>query len=245
MLPKSFTDTYYIALIYSKWAQRYPVHYIAVPMLLPIGTFISLAFNVPQASRIFAVSGPIVFAISLTSILYIGQWVGSDKMVNRWSLFASMPVSPLAYGMGIALSAAANAVISTSVILSLSVALFGLQPSWSWILLVPTYLLSFASGSCVGFLIANSSKDPRVITSTAQVVAFGFALFAPVFYPIEVIPLSLRWISLLIPTTFASILVRDSLLGDLGSFALYLTPFVVMTIVLLSMVVHTVKWRTK
>ncbi len=242
---KSITEIGYIALIYSKWAIRYPIHYVSVPMLLPIGTFFSLAFNTTKANQVYAISGPIVFAITLMSVLYVGQWVGNDKLFSRWSLFVSFPVSPLAYGMGIALSAVANSLISTSIILLLGITMLGLQPSWAWMLLLPTYLLSFTAGSAVGFLVANSSKDIRVIQSTAQVTAFAFALFAPVFYPIEVIPLPLRPIAFLIPSTYASILVRDSLIGDLNSFGLYLVPFTIMTLVLLGIVVRTVQWRTK
>ncbi len=221
------------------------MHYVSVPMLLPIGTFLSIALNTTKANQVYAISGPVVFAITLTTVLYVGQWVGNDKLFGRLGLFVSLPVSPLAYGTGIALSALANSLISTSIILILGITMLGLHPSLAWLLLLPAYLLSFTAGSAVGLLIANSSKDIRVITSTAQVTAFAFALFAPVFYPIEVIPLPLRPIALLIPSTYSSILIRDSLIGDLNSFGLYVVPFTIMALVLLGIVVRTMQWRTK
>ena len=82
LLRKFFVDVGYIALIYSKWVKRYPIHYFSVPVLLPLGTFVAFAFTVSPENRLYAISGPVIFSISLNSYLYIAQFVGSDRQVE-------------------------------------------------------------------------------------------------------------------------------------------------------------------
>lgn len=245
LIRKFFVDIGYVTLIYSKWAKRYPIHYISVPILLPVGTFVAFAFTVSPENRMYAVSGPIVFAISLTTILYIAQWVGADKMLSRLSLFATLPVSPFAYGLGVALSAAINCLISISSVLLLASAFFGLALTWNWILLIPTFLISFAAGAAIGLLIAWSSKDPRAIGATAQLVSFAFTLFAPVFYPLQLIPFPLNLVAMLIPTTYSAMLVRDSLIGDTSAYLHHFAPLLIITVVLLILAQRKVRWRQR
>ena len=245
MLRKFLVDVSYITLIYSKWAKRYPIHFISVPILLPIGTFVALAFTISPENKLYAISGPMVFAISISTILYVAQWVGGDKSLHRLSLFATLPVSPIAYGFGVALSAAINNLISISSILILASMFYGLTLSWGWLLLVPTLLVSFVAGGSIGLLIAWSTKDPRALSATAQLVTFAFGLFAPVFYPLSLLPVPLRLVAQAIPTTWSAALVRDSLTGNMGSYMSDFIPLLAIAVILFLLVVKTVEWRQK
>jgi ABC-type polysaccharide/polyol phosphate export permease len=194
-LRKFFVDVGYISIIYSKWIKRYPIHYFSVPVLLPLGTFFAFAFTIAPENRIYAVSGPIVFSITVNTLLYIAQWVGGDRQIRRISLFATMPVSPIAYGFGVALSVTFRGLISIACILVAATLVFGLSVTWSWLALIPTLTLSFASGVLIGLLIAWSTFDTRALFSVAQFSTFTLGLFSPVFYSIDVLPLPLKIIA--------------------------------------------------
>ena len=243
MLRKFFVDVGYVALIYSKWVKRYPIHYFSVPVLLPLGTFVAFAFTIAPQNRLYAVSGPIVFSITVNTLLYIAQFVGEDRVVHRLSLFATLPVSPVAYGFGVAISVTLRGLISISSILILATWYFGLTVTWSWLALIPTLLLSFTAGVLIGLIIAWSTRNPRALFSIAQFTTFGVGLFAPVFYPLSVLPYPLRLVAEVIPTTYSSTLVRDSLTGDMGAYLSSFVPLLVITGILLLVVMKRTKWR--
>jgi ABC-2 type transport system permease protein len=169
--------------------------------------------------------------------------VGSDRQVRRLSLFATLPVSPLAYGFGTAVSITFRGVISIACILVLATWLFGLPVSWAWLALIPALLVSFAAGVLMGLLIAWSTNDPRALFSIAQFFTFGLGLFAPVFYPLSVLPFPARIIAMGVPTTYSAELVRDSITGDMGAFLNDLWPLVVIVAVLAVLVRWRTKWR--
>lgn len=242
-LRKFFVDAGYISLIYSKWIKRYPIHYFSVPVLLPMGTFFAFAFTITPQYRLYAVSGPIVFSITVNTLLYIAQWVGSDRQIRRLSLFATMPVSPVAYGLGVALAVTFRGIISIGCILVLATWLFGLTVSLSWLALIPTLAISFVAGVLMGILIAWSTNDPRALFSVAQFFTFTLGLFSPVFYPISVLPLPLRVIASAIPTTYSGALIRDSITGNMTAYLSNLWPLLVIIGVLAVLVKIRTKWR--
>jgi ABC-2 type transport system permease protein len=240
---KFFVDVGYISLIYSKWVKRYPIHYFSVPVLLPLGTFIAFAFTIEPQNRIYAVSGPIVFSITVNTLLYIAQFVGSDRQIRRISLFATMPVSPIAYGFGVALAVTFRGIISIAFILVLATWLFGLTITSSWLFLIPTLAISFASGVLIGLLIAWSTDDHRALFSIAQFFTFTLGLFSPVFYPISVLPLPLQLIARAIPTTYSGMLIRDSLTNSMGGYAASFLSLLVIVAILAAFVRLRTKWR--
>jgi ABC-2 type transport system permease protein len=242
-LRKFFTDVAYISLIYSKWLKRYPIHYFSVPVLLPLGTLFAFAFTIAPQNRLYAVSGSIVFSITVNTLLYIAQWVGSDRQIRRLSLFATLPVSPIAYGFGVALSVTFRGVISIATILVFATWLFGLTVTWSWLALIPTLLVSFAAGVLIGLLIAWLTKDPRALFSIAQFFTFTLGLFSPVYYSIDVLPYPLRVVASAIPTTYSGELTRDSLSGNMSSYLSDLWPLLVIVGVLTVLVKLRTKWR--
>ena len=240
---KFFVDVGYISLIYSKWVKRYPIHYFSVPVLLPLGTFIAFAFTIEPQNRIYAVSGPIVFSITVNTLLYIAQFVGSDRQIRRISLFATMPVSPMAYGFGVALAVTFRGIISIAFILVLATWLFGLTITWSWLALIPTLAISFASGVLIGLLIAWSTDDHRALFSIAQFFTFTLGLFSPVFYPISVLPLPLQLVARAIPTTYSGMLIRDSLTNSMGGYLSSFLSLLAIVAILAVLVRMRTKWR--
>lgn len=242
-LRKFFVDVGYISLIYSKWLKRYPIHYFSVPVLLPLGAFIAFAFTIEPQNKIYAVSGPIVFSITVNTLLYIAQWVGGDRQIRRISLFATMPVSPLAYGFGVALSVIFRGLISIACILVIASWYFGLTVTWNWLALIPTLAISFVAGVLIGMLIAWSIQDMRALFSVAQFFTFTLGLFSPVFYPVSVLPLPMQIVARAIPTTYSGILIRDSLTNSMGDYLSNFLSLLVIVAILAILVRFKTKWR--
>ena len=95
----------------------------------------------------------------------------------------------------------------------------------------------------MGLLIAWSTDDHRVLYSVAQFFTFTLGLFSPVFYPISILPLPLRLVAEVIPTTYSGDLVRDSLTNNTGVFLSDLWPLLVIVGVLAVFVKVRTKWR--
>jgi ABC-2 type transport system permease protein len=154
-----------------------------------------------------------------------------------------MPVSPIAYGFGVALAVTFRGIISIACILILATWWFGLTITLSWLALIPTLAISFASGVLIGLLIAWSTDDHRALFSIAQFFTFTLGLFSPVFYPISVLPLPLQLIARAIPTTYSGMLIRDRLTNSMGGYLSSFLSLLVIVAILAVFVRMRTKWR--
>src|SRR6267142_2318715 len=105
-----------------------------------VGPFLLAALVFPSGMYLFAnavsgegvnqgqnplrfLAGSIVFSLSLTSISWLGYLLLENRFTGRLKLFATLPLAPSSYILGILLFAVAQAAVSTTTLLVLGRAL--------------------------------------------------------------------------------------------------------------------------
>jgi ABC-2 type transport system permease protein len=215
-------------------------------ILLPIGILFFLNVLVAPAMHTQVLVGVIMLEMALLNINALAQSIGFEKQTKMLDLWVSLPVSPVVYVLGNALSLLPFTLLSAAVTLTVAVVGFGfVLPLAILPLLVVGMLLIWASTLGIGFLIGVYGRTPRQINMWAQIIGVLLSFFAPVFYPLSVLPVPLQVVASAWPLTWGA----SFLLGILHSNAHavlvgggVLVGFVALWFVLIA---YGLRWRQK
>jgi ABC-2 type transport system permease protein len=222
------------------------------PLLIPLIMIISalpLFFlyvfssgNVLSIGIIGALVGTLAFLAANSSLQELGQ----DRYLKIREMMVAMPVSPIAYSTGIALS---SLIISLPSILFYMIiaGLLGLLSLGSvlWITLALT--LAWTSLSAMGFAISTyfTKANVNTLNNIANILGITLVFLPPVYYS-EARLGSLSWLAAIIPTSNAASLVRYYTgLTSLSSEELLLRwgLLVLMSLLFTALVAAKVRWR--
>lgn len=177
-------------------------------VLFPLGFLFFLGAIVQPALRTQVVIGAVMMEMALLNVNVLAQSIGADKESKVYDLWVSLPVSPLVYVVSLALSLLPFSLLSAVVTVAAGVLAFGVVLPLSVVpVLVLGFLLVWASTLGIGFLIAVFGRTPRQINQIAQFVGIIMTFFAPVFYPVTILPEPLRAIAYLWPITWGTVLL--------------------------------------
>lgn len=174
-------------------------------VFFPIGFLFFLNILVAPALRVQVLVGTIMLEMALLNINALAQSMGQDKDSKLFDLWVSLPVSPVVYTFSTALSYLPFSLASAVATLAVARVAFGVAiPGGLVPLLLAGLLLVWLSTLGVGFLIGAYGRSPRQINSLAQLVGIVLTFFAPVFYPVSVLPTPLRTVAYAWPLTWGS-----------------------------------------
>ena len=213
-------------------------------IIFPVGILFFLNVLVPPAERVQVLVGTIMMEMALLNINVLAQTMGNDKESRFFDLWVSLPVSPVVYVLSNALAMLPYSLASALVTLAVAVYGFGVPLSIAVLpLLVGALVLVWASTLGIGFLIGAYGRSPRQINAYAQLVGIILTFFAPVFYPVTILPAPLRAIAYAWPLTWGSSFLVGVLRGltDQAMIAgAVLGVFVVLWLILIGL---GVRWR--
>ncbi len=213
-------------------------------IIFPVGILFFLNVLVPPAERVQVLVGTIMMEMALLNINVLAQTMGNDKESRFFDLWVSLPVSPVVYVLSNALAMLPYSLASALVTLAVAVYGFGVPLSIAVLpLLVGGLVLVWASTLGIGFLIGAFGRSPRQINAYAQLVGIILTFFAPVFYPVSILPAPLRAIAYAWPLTWGSSFLVGVLRGLTGQATVagaVLGVFVVLWLVLIGL---GVRWR--
>jgi ABC-2 type transport system permease protein len=235
----------------SLWAIMYYLGFI--PMLRnPL--FMAFVFTTPFTLLfiLFVASNgealPYGLAGALTMVTTeLGLFVGTDlatyKIQNRFQdMVVASPVSPLVYMFGVALSELIFGAPALIII-------FGLIAGQgaSAIALVTTFgvvLLLWVTTTSLGFFFSAFAPNTQNAFIINGFITTLLSVLPPVYYSINVLPVYLRPLAVVIPTTEAASLFQGAIglgytLNPLSGFAVLL----VATVIMLLLVSFKMKWR--
>lgn len=181
---------------------------IGFVIIFPLGFLFFLGHIAAPALRVQVLVGSIMMEMALLNINVVAQGIGNDKDRKLYDLYVSLPMSPLAYVLSIALSLLPFNLGSAAITLVVGELWFGLPP-FSVPALLAGLLLVWASTLGIGFLIAVYGSSPRQINTNAQLVGIIMTFLAPVFYPISVLPPVLQYLAYAWPVTWGAILLQE------------------------------------
>src|ERR671937_1815346 len=157
----------------------------------------------------FAVAGSLVMAL-VGYGLALGQDISYYKTEYKiQDFFVASPVSPLTYMTGLALSELLFG-LPALIVLTLLATYFATSLIY-FPILIATIILIWGSMSAMGFFLSSYMLHMRNATQLISFVNVILAVLPPVFYSIQHLPLQLQYISYLVPTTHASLMLQYSM----------------------------------
>jgi ABC-2 type transport system permease protein len=157
----------------------------------------------------FAIAGSLVMAL-VGYGLALGQDISFYKLEYKMQdVFVASSVSPLTYMLGLALSELLYGLPS---LLVLTILATFYSTSISFLpLLIANILLIWGTMSSIGFFLSSHMLHMRNATQLISFVNVIIAVIPPVFYSIEKLPQYLQFVSYLVPTTHASLMLQYSM----------------------------------
>jgi ABC-2 type transport system permease protein len=174
-------------------------------IIFPIGILFFLNQLVAPDLRVQVLVGTIMMETALLNINGLAQSLGNDKATRVFDLWVSLPVSPVVYALANALSILPFTLASALFTLGVAVTIFHVAiPVATFPFLVGGFVLVWASTLGIGYLVGVYGGTPRQINSTAQIVGVILTFFAPIFYPVTVLPVPLQVLAYAWPLTWGS-----------------------------------------
>jgi ABC-2 type transport system permease protein len=168
---------------------------------------------------LFVIGGPDFISYGLIgatiSILVgAGLFLGADATFNRLQFkfqdfCVASPLPAVDYMIGLSLGELTFVTPSLIVL----ICLFGYLGlvTWSFPLAIVVMLLAWVFSSAFGFFLSTFILRSRSAFSVTSLVSTLLTILPPVFYPIDIIPQSFRFLAYLAPTTYLSILMQSVL----------------------------------
>jgi ABC-2 type transport system permease protein len=173
----------------------------------------------------FFVPGLIGMTLMTTGIFGAIGWNTRNRELGILKKLATTPLSKLEWIIGVVLFEVVMCAISTVVILTVGVLVFDLRvlPSIYSIILIVAGAITFPG---MGMVIARFVKETDSADAAANAITFPMMFLSGSFFPLEMMPQFLREIAKVLPLTYLSEGLRDSMVYGNASSALYNTVIV-------------------
>lgn len=226
--------------------------FLMAAIIFPIGMYLfanGIASNsheiADNSEKLRFLAASIAFSLSATAIGWTGYLLLENRFTGRLKLFATLPVATSSYVFGILIFAIAQCAVGTTVLL-IGARVLGVQANFGgatgFVLLGVIILLALLSLCGISVIIAARVRSFSAGSLMTDALGAGMVLFAPVYYPAESLPLVLRSVSQILPTTYIARAVNKILNGNAGieSELLILS---VMAVITLSAGFWQMNWR--
>jgi len=151
---------------------------------------------------------------TISILVGAGLFLGADATFNRLQFkfqdfCVASPLPAVDYMIGLSLGELTFVTPSLAVL----IALFGYLHliNWNFPLAIVVMLLAWIFSSAFGFFLSTFMLRSRSAFSVTSLVSTLLTVLPPVFYPIDIIPQSYRFLAYLAPTTHLSILMQSVL----------------------------------
>ncbi len=153
-------------------------------------------------------------------------------------------ISPLTYVLGMAsgdiVFILPGAVFFLAVILYLSSA--GIL---AILLIVASAFLTWVFFSLLSYLISRKVREMREIWPISVIFGIVFAVLPPIYYSVYSIPIPVRYLAYIIPTTFAALIIKDAVAGAFFSVLIPLLIYVAETLAMIFFATRISDWRQR
>ena len=185
--------------------KRNPSMILLIAVISSFPLFYLLVFG---GSLSYGLVGAMVATISFIGLAAAIQDISQDRYVKIREMIVAMPVNSISYALGVALGPLFISAPGLIFFMVLAV-IQGALPVWSIGWAIASLLLCWAAGSSIGFIISTYLQRASVYTlnNIANIIGLGLVFIAPVYYPEEILG-SLRWLSIVVPTSNTAGLIR-------------------------------------
>jgi ABC-2 type transport system permease protein len=195
--------------------------------------------------RVRFLAGSIVFSLSLTAVSWLGYLLLENRFTGRLKLFATLPLAPSSYVVGVVIFALAQAAIGTASLFAIA-GVLGVRTPLNGAagagILIAVLVLTVLCVSGIAVIIAARARSFSEGSLLTDALGAGLVFLAPVYCTPESLPRVLQVVSRALPTTYAAHAVRATLAGGTagGGDLLVLAGMAVVT---LAVGFRVMRWR--
>lgn len=248
-LPKFFVDIKFLWLeqileVRNTW-YIYLIFSVVLPISMVFG-FTRLGGQITDESGLlYIISGSAIFAVASDGLYTLALRIGSMKQQGTLLYYASLPISKAAFVIAIVLSRLT--VVMPAMLMPI---IFGAWyyhldihfNLWILILLPLTGLSLSVIGMAVGALIDNL----EMVQILVNVLLFVIVMAAPVFTPIEALPVPLQILGYFLPPTYAATALRGALTGTFdGTFYANVAILLLLTSISFLLTNRGLRWQLR
>jgi ABC-type multidrug transport system permease subunit len=185
--------------------KRQPLTLIVIGLISAIPLFFTSVFGGQMS---YGLVGAMVSSVSFIGLASAIQDVTWDRYVKVREMIVAMPVHPVSYSLGVALSSLLYA--SPGFVFFIAIAL-GLHilplSSMGWV--IASVFLCWAALGSIGFVVSTYLRraSMHTLNNVSNILGLSFIFIPPVFYP-EQLWGNYEWIAMIFPTSNAASLIR-------------------------------------
>jgi ABC-2 type transport system permease protein len=221
------------------------VNFIISPITI---LFFIYVFAGPSKA-VFALSGGLIAVVVGSCIVLETEAAFLRLVVKLQDMFVSSPMTSVSYVVGLSLAQLLNGVPGIA-LFSILIAIA--RPSMTlvdWGVIALALILTWALVSSLGFLISTFARDVRDLWVYSPLLNVVLAFVPPVFYPITLIPLPLRYLAYFITTTFTGQMVQQATgiveSQSLPNLGLDLLGAILYAFLLIALSARYARWRAR
>jgi ABC-2 type transport system permease protein len=197
----------------SKTTKNYIPAIIFFTVFMPLGLLLVFGLTAAQSFKGYAISGTVTFYVAVSIINSVAQSLAYERNAGRFSLMMASGIPRWVYAITIALSNGVPSLASITVILLLGEFFLRVR-----IESIPLLLLAIASSlfsaSMLGMLMGLGIRSQQAVNQYSNILSLFLSFFAPVYFPLTFLPIPIRYLAFLEPTTYVSQAIYLSILGS-------------------------------
>lgn len=190
-----------------------------IPPENPIGLTIRVLFNPTLQTTYFMIPGVMCMLMCVVSVILTNISITREKERGTFEMLISAPVSATTVILGKTVPYVIMAMCDVPLILLAAVILFGVPVQGSLLVLFVASLAFVCSCVAIGTLISTFAKNQQQAMLGGVLFLFPAVMFSGLMFPLENMPLVMKWIAYLDPLShFLSLLRNIMLKGGENSF---------------------------
>ena len=218
-------------------------HYIAAPL-----AFLFFIYLYGGEARLpLALAGGFVMVTLSTSVSMETEAAFNRIVLKFHDMYIASPIRPISYVIGLAIANVLSAI--PGMIIFLIIAFLFINPPLYFIPILFLALTSiWITFSTIGFLISTMARDIKDLWTWTPIISVLLSVLPPVFYPVEILPPSLRWIVYIIPPATSSRIIQHSLGAVSMSYfelASLWTALAIQSAIATGILLKSIRWRIK
>lgn len=189
--------------------------FISLALFYYVSRLVRVEQFTPDAYFAFAAIGIVIATVTYATIQLPQMTLQQELVAGTFERILLAPWGSAAAIVSLLVYPTLYALITVVGLLSIGAAVFGLDLQWSTVpLAAPVAVMSVLAFAPFGVLLLASVVVLKKPPPGASYVVAGLALIAGLYFPVELLPGWLRWMSEVQPMTPAVELLRSSLVGQ-------------------------------
>ena len=178
-------------------------------ILSPLTILFFIYIFAGPSRAVFALGGGLIAVIVGSCITMETDAAFMRIVVKLQDMFVSSPLSPVSYVVGLSLAKLFSG-LAGIVLFSVLLGAYANVTAVGALEIAAAAAITWASISALGFMISTFARDVRDLWVYSPLLNVALAFLPPVFYPISLLPQSVRFVAYVAPTTYPAQIIQSA-----------------------------------